>query len=199
MAFTLPSLPYASTALEPHVSAQTLDFHHGKHHKAYVDKANDAIEGTPLEPLGEAEIVRRAHAEDNDALFNNAAQAWNHRFLWQSMRPAGGAAPAGALATAIDRDLGGMSAFAETFKKAAVGHFGSGWAWLVKGAGGLQIITTHDADTPLVHDGLTPLLTLDLWEHAYYLDVQNARPEYVDGWLSALVNWEFAEANYAAA
>ena len=195
MAFSLPPLPYPDDALAPHVSAQTLQFHHGKHHQAYVDKANAAIEGTPLAALEEAEIVRRANAEGNAKLFDNAAQAWNHRFLWQSMRPAGGSAPSGELAAALVRDFGSVEAFGEQFKAAAAGHFGSGWAWLVQGADGLKIITTHDADTPLVHDGLTPLLTLDLWEHAYYLDVQNARPKYIDGWLSALVNWDFAAAN----
>ena len=198
MPFALPELPYDRAALEPHVSAQTLDFHHGKHHKAYVDKANAAIAGTPLEPLSEDAIVYRAHVEGNAPLFNNAAQAWNHSFLWNSMRPAGGSGPTGALAEAIDRDLGGLAKFAADFKAAAVGHFGSGWAWLVHDGSALKIVTTHDADTALVHEGLTPILTLDVWEHAYYLDRQNARPDYVDAWLTNLVNWDFAAANFAA-
>ena len=199
MPFTLPDLPYPPTALEPHISARTLEFHHGKHHKAYVDKANAAIAGTPLEPLSAEAITYRAHVEGNAALFNNAAQAWNHSFLWQSMRPAGGAAPSGLLAEVLDRDFGGVAGFNTAFKEAAVGHFGSGWAWLVHDHETLRIITTHDADTPLVHDGLTPLLTLDVWEHAYYLDRQNLRPDYVEAWLAHLVNWEFAAANLHAA
>ncbi|TRW14980.1 superoxide dismutase [Glacieibacterium frigidum] len=197
MPFTLPPLPYADDALAPHISAQTLHFHHGKHHKAYVDKANELITGTPLAQLSAVEVIRRARADGNDKLFNNAAQAWNHEFLWQSMMPGGGGAPSGALKAAIDTDLGGMEKFAENFKTAAVGQFGSGWAWLVRDGGALKIVTTHDADTPIAHTRQTPLLTLDVWEHAYYLDWQNARPDYVGAFLGELVNWDFASANFA--
>lgn len=197
MPFTLPPLPYADDALAPHISAQTLHFHHGKHHKAYVDKANELIAGTPLEQMSAVDVIRRARADGNDKLFNNAAQAWNHEFLWQSMAPGGGGAPSGALKAAIDEDLGGMEKFAESFKTAAVGQFGSGWAWLVRDGGMLKIVTTHDADTPIAHTRQIPLLTLDVWEHAYYLDWQNARPDYVGAFLGELVNWDFACANFA--
>jgi Fe-Mn family superoxide dismutase len=196
--FTLPPLPFEPTALEPYMSANTFGYHHGKHHKAYVDKTNAAIEGTPMAAMSDVEVVRAAKTKGDAGLFNNAAQAWNHSFLWNSLSPMGGAAPIGALQDAIERDLGGMEKFAEAFKAEAVGHFGSGWAWLVHDGAALKIITTHDADTPLVHDGLTPLVTLDLWEHAYYLDYQNARPGFVDSWLRHMVNWDFASQNYTA-
>jgi Fe-Mn family superoxide dismutase len=196
MAFTLPPLPYAPDALAPNVSARTLEFHHGKHHKAYVDKVNAAIEGTAKASLSEVEIIRGARAEGNQGLFNNAAQAWNHSFLWNSYSPDGGGAPDGALKAAIDRDLGGMEGFAEAFTKEAVGHFASGWAWLVRDGDSVKIISTHDADTPIAHEGLTPLVTLDLWEHAYYLDYQNLRPDYVKSFLGKLINWKFAVDNY---
>lgn len=196
MAITLPPLPYADDALEPMISARTLQVHHGKHHKAYVDKTNAAIAGTPLAAKSLVEIVRAAHAKDDTALFNNAAQAWNHEFLWNSMTPAGGGAPSGALGSAIVRDFGGFDAFAAAFTKQATGHFGSGWAWLIESSGKLRVVTTHDADTPLVHRQ-TPLLVLDLWEHAYYLDYANERPKYVAAFLKSLANWEFAAANLA--
>lgn len=198
MPLTLPALPYAEDALAPHVSARTLQFHHGKHHRAYIDKTNAAIAGTPLADAALPAIIAAAHAAADTALFNNAAQAWNHDFLWHSMTPGGGGAPGGALGAALTRDFGSASAFAEAFTKAATGHFGSGWAWLVLTNGKLAITTTHDADTPLVHDQ-TPLLTLDVWEHAYYLDYQNARPDYVAAFLKALINWDFAAANFAKA
>ncbi len=197
--FTLPPLPFEPTALEPYMSANTFSYHHGKHHKAYVDKANAAIEGTPMATMSDVEVVRAAKAKGDQGLFNNAAQAWNHSFLWNSLSPMGGGAPIGALKDAIDRDLGGMETFAEAFKKEAVGHFASGWAWLVHDGQTLKIVSTHDADTALVHEGLTPLVTLDLWEHAYYLDYQNARPGFVDSYLAHMINWDFASENYAAA
>lgn len=196
--FTLPPLPFESTALEPYMSANTFDHHHGKHHKAYVDKTNAAITGTPLAALPEAEVVRAAKAKGDTKLFNTAAQAWNHDFFWKSLSVMGGAAPLGALKAAIDHDLGGMEKFAETFTAQATGHFASGWAWLVHDGIALRIMTTHDADTALVH-GVTPLLTLDLWEHAYYLDYQQARPGYVEAFLAHMINWEFAAENYALA
>ena len=195
---TLSPLPFAPEALEPFMSARTLSFHNGKHHAAYVDKANAAIKDGPLAAASMVDVVRAAKSQGNTGLFNNAAQAWNHEFLWSSLTPGGGGAPGGALGAAIERDLGGVEKFAETFKTEAVGHFGSGWAWLVSDRGTLRIITTHDADTPLVHDGLTALVTLDLWEHAYYLDYQNARPGFVDAYLAHMINWDFASANYAA-
>jgi Fe-Mn family superoxide dismutase len=198
--FTLPPLPYDPAALEPYMSARTLGFHHDKHHAAYVEKANASIKDTPLADKSEADVVRAVKAYGkNPGLFNNAAQAWNHSFLWQSLSPTGGGAPTGALKEALDRDLGGVEKFAAEFKTEAVGHFASGWAWLVSDRGTLKVVTTHDADTPLVHDGLVPLVTLDLWEHAYYLDYQNARPGFVDAFLAHLINWDFASANFAAA
>ncbi len=194
MAVELPKLPYALDALEPHISKRTLEFHHGKHHKAYVDKTNELIANTDLANKSLEEIVRAAAGQkDKATLFNNAAQAWNHTFLWNSMSPKGGK-PAGALAQAIEKDLGGFATFAENFKKAAVGQFGSGWAWLTLANGKLEISTTGNADTPLVH-GKTPLLTLDVWEHAYYLDYQNRRPDYVSTFLEKIVNWDFAAGN----
>ena len=198
--FTLPPLPYAPEALEPYMSARTLAFHHDKHHAAYVEKANASIENTPLADRSDAEVIRAVKAYGkNPGLFNNAAQAWNHDFLWQSLSPSGGGTPSGALKEALDRDLGGVEKFAAEFKTEAVGHFGSGWAWLVSDRGTLKVVTTHDADTPLVHDGLVPLVTLDLWEHAYYLDYQNARPGFVDAFLAHLINWDFAATNFVAA
>jgi superoxide dismutase, Fe-Mn family len=194
MAVELPKLPYALDALEPHISKRTLEFHHGKHHKAYVDKTNELIANTDLANKSLEEIVRAAAGQkDKTVLFNNAAQAWNHTFLWNSMSPRGGK-PSGALAQAIEKDLGGFATFAENFKKAAVGQFGSGWAWLTLANGKLEITATGNADTPLVH-GKTPLLTLDVWEHAYYLDYQNRRPDYVSTFLEKIVNWDFAASN----
>jgi superoxide dismutase, Fe-Mn family len=194
MAIELPKLPYALDALEPHISKRTLEFHHGKHHKAYVDKTNELIANTDLANKSLEEIVRAAAGQkDKATLFNNAGQAWNHNFLWNSMSPKGGK-PTGALAEGIEKDLGGFATFAENFKKAAVGQFGSGWAWLTFANGKLEISATGNADTPLVH-GKTPLLTLDVWEHAYYLDYQNRRPDYVSTFLEKIVNWDFAASN----
>ncbi len=193
--FTLPPLPYADDALEPAMSARTLQFHHGKHHKAYVEKANALIVGSAYERLAPADIIRKAKADGDTKVFNQAAQAWNHEFLWNSFAADGGGAPAGALKAALDRDLGGLEGFGAAFTKAATEHFASGWAWLVRDGEALKIITTHDADNALTH-GVTPLLVLDLWEHAYYLDYQNARPEFVEAFLGKLINWEFAAANY---
>jgi len=198
MAISFPKLPYAEDALAPHVSARTLQFHHGKHHKAYVDKTNAAIDGTPLADKSLTEIIAAAHKSGDKGLFNNSAQAWNHEFLWHSMTPNGGGAPNGELGEAVARDFGSFEAFTKAFTAAATGHFGSGWAWLVSDNGKLKITTTPDADTPMVH-GQVALLTLDLWEHAYYLDYQNARPNYVDAFLKSLVNWDFAATNLAAA
>lgn len=195
MSVEFPSLPYAIDALEPHISAQTLEFHHGKHHKAYVDKLNAAIVGTAYDAEPLETIIAAAHEASATGIFNNAAQAWNHTFLWHSMSPHGGGEPTGPLTQAINEKFGDLDGFCSEFKKAALGQFGSGWAWLVRTAEGLDIVTTGNADTPLIH-GVVPLLTLDVWEHAYYLDYQNRRDAYVDAFISKLINWEFAAQNY---
>ena len=195
MPITLPDLPYAPDALEPHVSARTLEFHHGKHHKAYVDKLNAAISGTEYEGRALEDIIAAAHKAADAGVFNNAAQGWNHTFLWHSMSPNGGGEPGGALAEAINARFGDLDGFREKFKAAALGQFGSGWTWLVRNGGVLDIVSTGNAETPLTDD-LTPLLTLDVWEHAYYLDYQNKRDAYIDAFLDKLINWEFAAQNY---
>ena len=198
MSIELPNLPYAGDALEPHVSARTLEFHHGKHHKAYVDKLNAAIAGTDYADQSLEAIIAAANDASDAGVFNNAAQIWNHTFLWHSMSPKGGGEPSGALADAINKKYGDLAGFKEAFKSAAMGQFGSGWAWLVRTADGVDNVATGNADTPLVH-GQTALLTLDVWEHAYYLDYQNKRDAYVDTFLDKLINWEFAARNYDAA
>ena len=194
MAFELPALPYADTALEPHISAETISFHYGKHHAAYVNNLNNLVAADPaLQGKSLEEIVRSS----SGGLFNNAAQVWNHTFYWNSMSPDGGGAPTGALAAAIDRDFGSFDEFKKKFSAAAGGQFGSGWAWLVKDAAGkLSIRTTGNAETPLTDASVKALLTCDVWEHAYYVDYRNARPAYVGAWWN-LVNWDFAAANYA--
>jgi Fe-Mn family superoxide dismutase len=192
MAFELPPLPYDKSALEPHTSAKTLDFHHGKHHQAYVTNLNNLIKDTPLASKSlEAIIKETAKDESKVGVFNNAAQVWNHTFFWHSMKPHGGGAPTGDLAQAITRDFGGLDKFKEQFKAAAVSQFGSGWAWLVADKGQLKITKTPNAQTPLV-SGETALLTCDVWEHAYYLDFQNRRPDFVQAFLDHLVNWDEA-------
>ncbi|MSP75270.1 MAG: superoxide dismutase [Rhodospirillaceae bacterium] len=193
----LPKLPYAEDALAPVISAKTISFHYGKHHATYVKTLNELIAGTAYEDLSLEEIVVRA-ATDKDAaakkIFNNAAQAWNHDFYWQSMTPKGGA-PTAKIKDALEKSFGGLDAFKKAFSEAAVGQFGSGWAWLVKGKdGALEIETASNADTPIAHGG-TPLLVADVWEHAYYLDYQNRRPDHLTAWLDKLVNWSFAEKN----
>ena len=195
MAFSLPDLPYSKDALAPHISSDTLEFHHGKHHKAYVDKANAAIEGTELEGQDLVDVIRKSWAEKNMGVFNNAAQIWNHTFYWNSMSPNGGGKPSGDIADAIDRDFGGYDKFAEEFKSAGVGQFGSGWAWLVAKNGKLEVRKTLNAELPLTEEGATPLLTMDVWEHAYYLDYQNRRPDYIGAFLEHLVNWDFVNEN----
>ena len=197
MAIAFPELPYATDALEPNVSSQTLEFHHGKHHKAYVDKLNAAISGTAFEDQTLEAIIAGANQAGDSAVFNNAAQAWNHTFLWHSMSPNGGGEPSGQLAQAINDAFGNLDGFRTEFKKAALAQFGSGWTWLVRSGDGLHIVSTGNAETPLT-EGLTPLLTLDVWEHAYYLDYQNKRDAYIDAFLNDLINWEFAADNYEA-
>jgi Fe-Mn family superoxide dismutase len=193
MAFELPPLPYAPGALAPHMSEQTLGFHHGKHHQAYVTNLNGLVAGTELEGKPLEEIILAA---DPGPLFNNSAQVWNHTFFWSSMTPGGGGDPQGDLKDAIEQSFGSVDTFKQTFADKAKTLFGSGWTWLVKGDSGLEIVQTKDADLPLKH-GQTALITVDVWEHAYYLDYQNARPAYVDTWLDKLVNWEFAGENLA--
>ncbi len=198
MAFTLPDLPYAQDALAPHISGETLSFHHGKHHKAYVDKANAAIEGTDYEGLSLEEVIKKSWSEKNMGVFNNAAQIWNHTFYWHSMAPNGGGKPSGAIAEAIDASFGSYDKFVEEFKAAGAGQFGSGWAWLVKNGDKLEVRKTLNAENPIT-DGATPLLTMDVWEHAYYLDYQNRRPDYISTFLDELVNWNFVNQNLASA
>jgi len=199
MAFTLPDLPYASDALQPHISAETLGFHHGKHHKAYVDKANAAVEGTDMADMDLEAVIKKSWADKNMGLFNNVGQIWNHTFYWHSMSPNGGGKPTGAIAEAIDASFGSYENFVKEFTTAGVGQFGSGWAWLVKNGDTLEVRKTLNAETPLTEEGVTPLLTMDVWEHAYYLDFQNRRPDYIGAFLENLVNWEFANANLANA
>ncbi|MGH9194094.1 MAG: superoxide dismutase [Acidimicrobiales bacterium] len=194
MSFELPPLPYAKDALGPHMSEKTLDFHYGKHHQAYVNTLNQLIEGTEHERRSLEEIILAA--EPGTPLFNNAGQNWNHNFFWHCMTPGGGGEPEGELKTAIEQSFGSVDDFLQTFTDKATKLFGSGWTWLAKGDGGLEVVQTSNADLPLKH-GMTALLTIDVWEHAYYLDYQNARPAYVETWLQHLVNWEFAAANLA--
>ena len=191
MAITLPDLPFAKGALAPHISERTIEFHYGKHHNAYVEKTNALIEGTY--PAGEdLESIIQESSQDfsKSGIFNNAAQVWNHSFYWNCMKPGGGGAPSGAIAQKIDSTFGSYDKFAEEFRNAGVTQFGSGWAWLVLNNGNLEIMKTSNADTPIVH-GVKPLLTADVWEHAYYLDYQNKRPDYLNAFLEHLINWDF--------
>ena len=195
--FTLPKLPWEEGALDPVISARTIQLHHGKHHKAYVDKTNELVAGTKLADMALDEVVRAAAAQKDQKLFNNAAQAWNHAFFWNCLHP-GGMRPSGELARRLEADLGGIDAFRKAFAKAAVECFGSGWAWLVDRGGKLEIVATPNAGTPLT-ERATPLLTLDVWEHAYYVDYQNRRPEYVEAVIEKLLNWDFAARQLGAA
>jgi superoxide dismutase, Fe-Mn family len=195
MAFELPPLPYPKDALAPHMSEQTLNFHYGKHHQTYVTNLNGLVEGTENEGRSLEEIILAA---EPGGLFNNSAQVWNHTFFWSSMSPGGGGEPDGEVKTALEQAFGSVDTFKQTFTDKAKTLFGSGWTWLAKGDDGLEILQTKDADLPLKH-GKTAILTLDVWEHAYYLDYQNARPAYIGTWLDHLVNWEFAAENLAKA
>jgi Fe-Mn family superoxide dismutase len=196
MAFELPALPYADTALEPHYSQKTISFHYGKHHRAYVDNLNKLVGGTDLEKKSLEEVIRAAAGNpEKVGIFNNSAQVWNHTFFWNGMKPGGGGKPTGDLLAAIEKSFGGYDKFVEQFKAAAVGRFGSGWAWLVQDAGALKIVTTPNAETPITAKQ-KPLLTVDVWEHAYYLDYQNRRPDFVQTYFDKLVNWDFAAANF---
>ncbi|WOJ93449.1 Fe-Mn family superoxide dismutase [Congregibacter variabilis] len=192
MAFELPALPYEQNALEPHISAETLEYHYGKHHKSYVDKLNGMLAGTELESASLEDVIRQSEG----GVFNNAAQIWNHSFYWECLSPNGGGEPTGALADAINSAFGSFAAFKEAFSGAAAGNFGSGWTWLVQNAdGSVAISNTSNAGCPLT-DGVTPLLTVDVWEHAYYIDYRNARPKYLAAFWN-LVNWDFVASNMA--
>ena len=195
MAFTLPKLPWSDDALDPYISAKTLSFHHGKHHAAYVTKLNAAIEGTPLAEKSLEEIIRATAGDaSKKGVFNNAAQTWNHTFFWNSMKPKGGGEPTGALKTKIEASFGSFAKFKEEFSNQAATLFGSGWVWLVSSGEKLEIVQTSGAATPIT-EGKTPLMTLDVWEHAYYLDHQNRRPDFIAAFLDHLVNWDFAAKN----
>jgi len=199
MAFELPPLPYPQNALEPYISAKTLEFHHGKHHKTYVDTLNRLVEGKPEEKMSLEEIIVATHHDDaKTTIFNNAAQVWNHTFFWNCMAKEGGGEPEGDLKKAIDHDLGGLDKFAKEFKEAATTQFGSGWAWLVFDAGKLKVIKTANAVNPIA-GGQTALVTCDVWEHAYYLDYQNRRPDFVQAFLDHLINWDFVAKNLTKA
>ena len=194
MAFELPPLPYAKDALEPHISAETLEYHYGKHHQTYVDKLNAAVEGKPEADKSLEDLIKTA----TGGVFNNAAQIWNHTFYWNSLSPNGGGEPSGDLKAAIERDFGSVAKCKEELAEAVKTHFGSGWAWLVLDGGKVKVVSGHDADNPM-RDGATPLLTIDAWEHAFYIDYRNAKPKYVEAVLENLINWDFAAENFARA
>jgi Fe-Mn family superoxide dismutase len=195
MPFILPDLPFAVDALAPHMSPETLEFHHGKHHKAYVDKTNaltaeKGLEGAPL-----SQVIRTAAERGEKGLFNNSGQLWNHSFFWQCLAPTGGAQPSGKLAAMIEESFGSTEVLLEQFKAEAVNHFASGWAWLILDGDRLKVTSLHDGDTPVAHEGMKPLLTLDVWEHAYYIDYRNERPRFASSVLSNIVNWDFVAQN----
>ncbi len=195
MAFTLPELPWPKDSLAPTMSAETIDYHHGKHHKAYVDNLNKFAAGTKYEAMSLEEVVKESSKAGDKKIFNNSAQVWNHTFFWHSIAPNAGGEPKGAIAAAIDKSFGSFADFKTKFAEAATGQFGSGWAWLVKTADGLAIETSPNAETPFAQ-GKQCILTLDVWEHAYYIDYRNARPKFIEGYWT-LVNWDFANANLA--
>jgi Fe-Mn family superoxide dismutase len=193
MSFTLPELPYTKDALAPHISAETIEFHYGKHHQTYVDKLNGLVDGTELATQSLEDIVKSSEG----GVFNNAAQVWNHTFYWNCLSPNGGGSPTGPVADAINAAFGSFDAFKEQFTNSAINNFGSGWTWLVKKAdGSVAIVNTSNAATPLTDASVTPILTVDVWEHAYYVDYRNARPKYMDAFW-ALVNWDFVNQNFA--
>ena len=194
MAFTLPDLPYAKDALAPHMSAETLEFHHGKHHKAYVEKTNSLLADKGLEDASLLDVIKAAKDKGDKKLFNNAAQIWNHSFFWQCLAPAGSTELKGELKTMVERDFGSGETMLEKLATESAEHFGSGWGWLVLDNDKLKVTSLHDADTPAVHD-LVPLLTLDVWEHAYYVDYRSERPKFVKSVLDNLVNWDFVAQN----
>ena len=196
MPFQLPDLPYAKDALAPHMSAETLEFHHGKHHKAYVAKTNDLIaDDQSLSGASLVQVVRDARRSENAKLFNNSAQLWNHSFFWQCLAPSQGQQPGGKLATLINDAFGSAETLLQKLQEEAVNHFSNGWAWLVLDRGSLRVTSLHDADTPIVHEGMVPLFTLDVWEHAYYIDYRNERPRFASSVLANIVNWDFVAQN----
>src|SRR3990170_2553322 len=195
MAFQLPELPYSKDALAPHMSAETLEFHHGKHHAAYVKKTNELAADESLSGASLTDVVRAAKREGNSKLFNNSAQLWNHSFFWQCLAPAQSQRPDGKLKQMIDDSFGGVDPMLEKLATEAANHFSNGWAWLLLDRDALKITSLHDADTPLVHDGMMPLFTLDVWEHAYYIDYRNERPKFAQTVLSNIVNWDFVAGN----
>ncbi|WP_025560083.1 superoxide dismutase [Sphingomonas sp. UNC305MFCol5.2] len=194
MAFELPALPYAKDALAPHMSAETLEFHHGKHHKAYVDKTNGFVTEKGLEGLKLSEVITKAKETGDKGLFNNSAQIWNHSFFWQCLSPEK-QVPTGKLADLINDGFGSAEALVKQLVTESTNHFASGWGWLVLDGGKLKVTSLHDADTPVVYEGMLPLLTIDVWEHAYYVDYRNARPAYLDAVSANLINWEFVAQN----
>ena len=196
--FKLPELPYPETGLEPHISSRTLSFHHGKHHQAYLDNTNRLVKGTEMAGLSLEEVVKRSSGLKDRSIFNNAAQSWNHAFYWKCMKPKGGGLPAGKLAESLSNAFGSYEGFKEAFSRAAATQFGSGWAWLVLDGNSFKVMNTANADTPLA-EGKKPLLTIDVWEHAYYLDYQNRRPDYIKAFLDHLVNWDFVSENFSKA
>ncbi|MES2444690.1 MAG: superoxide dismutase [Pseudomonadota bacterium] len=194
MAFELPALPYAIDALAPHMSAETLEFHHGKHHKAYVDKTNGLIAGKDLDARTLADVIKAAKAGGDKGLFNNSAQIWNHSFFWQCLSPEQ-QKPSGKLADMITESFGSADELVKKLIAESTNHFASGWGWLVLDGDALKIGSLHDADTPVVHEGMVPLLTIDVWEHAYYIDYRNARPKYLEAVTANLINWDFVAQN----
>lgn len=195
MPFRLPDLPYAREALGDFMSAETLEFHHGKHHRAYVDKTNKLVADSGREGASLLQVIRAAHDAGDAGLFNNSAQLWNHSFFWQCLAPPEGQTPTGRLAVMIEDEYGSVEAMLARLKEEAVGHFSNGWAWLVLNRDRLEILSLHDADTPVVRDGARPLLTLDVWEHAYYIDYRNDRGGFAEKVLANIVNWEFVAQN----
>lgn len=189
MEHKLPELPFSKDALQPHISVETFEYHHGKHHNAYVVKLNELIKGTKFEDMSLEDIIKNSEG----GIFNNSAQVWNHTFFWNCMGPNKGGAPTGKIADAINKKWGSFDKFKEEFSKSAVGNFGSGWTWLIKSGDGVEIFNTSNADTPMKH-GKTAVLTLDVWEHAYYIDYRNARPKFVDAFWN-VVNWDFVNKN----
>jgi Fe-Mn family superoxide dismutase len=199
MGYELPPLPYDYSALEPYISAKTLEFHHDKHHATYVTNYNNLTKDSDLADKSIEEVIKATFKDSSKGgIFNNGAQAWNHTFFWNSLKPNGGGAPTGAVADKIESDLGGYDKFKEEFKQAATTQFGSGWAWLVLDGGTLKVIKTPNAENPIAL-GQTPLVTLDVWEHAYYLDYQNKRPDFIEAFLNNLINWDFVNQQLAAA
>lgn len=196
MAFHLPDLPFAKDALGDHMSSETLDYHHGKHHNAYVDKTNAAVEKDPHNIGGKklSEVIKHAHEKGEQGLFNNSAQVWNHSFFWQCLASEGSTSPSEKLKGMIESDFGSTDALLDKLQEESANHFASGWGWLILNNGKLEVTSLHDADTPVAH-GMTPLFTVDVWEHAYYLDYQNARPDYLKSVLHKIVNWDFVSQN----